>query len=210
MGHGDTASMADHNRSRFCERNPSWLRSLASHSLATWECPGRGRLRTLKRTLLAYRISLGLFIAALVLSGLTAFPLLHELSLLCRWLGINDSAAYETLSGFRGWIAFVFFGLEKTYAAFPFVGYGTDWLAFGLLIIALFFIGPFREPVRNAWVLRCGLISCGGAVIPLALLCGHVRQIPIVRRLLNCSFGILGAIPLLYCLHLTKRLCRET
>ena len=77
----------------------------------------------MKRTLLAYRISLGLFIAGLVLSGLTAFPLLHELSLLCRW---------------------------------------------------------------------------------------HTRHILLEWRVLDCSFGIVGAIPLLYCLHLTKKLSRET
>jgi hypothetical protein len=163
----------------------------------------------LKRTLLAYRFSLGLFIAGLILSGLTAFPLLDELSLLRRWLGINDPAAYETLDGLQRWIAFVSFGLQRTYAAFPFVGYGTDWLAFGHLVIAIFFIGPFRDPVPNAWVLRCGLVACA-AVIPLALICGHVRQIPFEWRLLDCSFGILGAIPLFYCLHLTKKLGRET
>lgn len=163
----------------------------------------------LKPTLLAYRVSLGLFIAGLVVSGLTAFPLLHELSLLCGWLGISDPAAYETLPGLRGWIAFVFFGLQKTYAAFPFIGYGTDWLAFGHFIIALFFVGPFRDPIRNAWVLRCGLLACA-AVIPLALTCGHIRQIPLAWRLLDCSFGIVGAIPLLYCLHLTRKLSRET
>jgi hypothetical protein len=162
-----------------------------------------------KRTLLAYRLSLSLFILGLVFSGLTAFPILSELSLLCRWLGITDPAAYDTLSGLRRWIAFVFFGLNKTYAAFPFVGYGTDWLAFGHLMIALFFIGPFCDPVRNAWVLRIGLIACA-AVIPLALICGNLRDIPFAWRLLDCSFGIAGAIPLLYCLHLTKKLSRET
>jgi hypothetical protein len=159
----------------------------------------------LKRTLLTYRLSLSLFIAGLVLSGLTAFPLLGELSLICGWLGISNPAAYETYTGLHRWLAFVFFGLQKTYAAFPFVGYGTDWLAFGHFVIALFFVGPFRDPVRNAWVLRCGLVACA-AVIPLALICGHVRQIPLEWRLLDCSFGILGGILLFYCLHLTKKL----
>jgi hypothetical protein len=163
----------------------------------------------LKGTLLAYRVSLSLFIAGVIVSGLTAFPLLQELSILSRWLGIDAPAAYESLSGFRAWIAFVFFGLEKTYAAFPFIGYGTDWLAFGHLIIALFFVGPFRNPVRNAWVLRRGLVACA-AVIPLALICGYVRHIPLAWRLIDCSFGIVGAIPLLYCLHLTKKIARST
>lgn len=163
----------------------------------------------MKRTLFAYRLSLALFIAGLILSGLTAFPLRSELSLLCQWLGITDPAAYDTLSGLRRWIAFVSFGLNKTYAAFPFAGYGTDWLAFGHLMIALFFIGPFRDPVRNGWVLRVGLVACI-AVIPLALICGYLRHIPLEWRLIDCSFGVLGAIPLLYCLHLTKKLSRET
>ena len=159
----------------------------------------------MKRRLFAYRVSLGLFVAGLVLSGLTAFPLLGELSLLCRWLGVSDPAAYETLSGLRGWLAFVWFGLEKTYAAFPFFGYGTDWLAFGHFIIAMFFIGPFRDPVRNAWVLRVGLVACA-AVIPLALICGALRGIPLGWRILDCSFGLLGAIPLVYCLRVTREL----
>jgi len=158
-----------------------------------------------RRPLVAYRIALGLFIAGLIVSGLTAFPLLAELSLLCRWLGIDDPAAYKTVSGLRGWIAFVFFGLQKTYTAFPFIGYGTDWLAFGHLIIALFFIGPFRDPIRNAWVLRVGLVACA-AVIPLALICGAIRGIPFAWRLLDCSFGVVGALPLLYCLSLTKKI----
>jgi hypothetical protein len=163
----------------------------------------------LQRTLVAYRLSLSLFISGLILSGLTAFPLLRELSILCHWLGINDPGAYETLTGLHRWLAFVFFGLQQTYAAFPFVGYGTDWLAFGHFVIALFFVGPFRDPVRNAWVLRCGLVACA-AVIPLALICGHVRHIPLEWRLLDCAFGILGAVPLLYCLRLTKKLSGST
>ena len=72
-------------------------------------------------------------------------------------------------------------------------------------MIAMFFIGPFRDPVRNAWVLRCGLVACAG-VIPLALICGHIRGIPLQWRLIDCSFGIIGAIPLLYCLSLIKRM----
>ena len=131
--------------------------------------------------------------------------MLGELTLLCRWLGIDDPSTYETLSGLRRWIAFVFVGLQKTYATFPFIGYGTDWLAFGHLIIALFFVGPFRDPVRSAWVLRVGLVACAG-VIPLALICGAIRDIPLAWRFLDCSFGVLGAVPLLYCLRLTRKI----
>jgi len=163
----------------------------------------------MNRTLLAYRLSLGLFIAGLIVSGLTTFPLLQEVSLLCRWLGINDPTTYESLSGIRKWLAFVSVGLGKTYAEFPFFGYGTDWLAFGHFVIALFFIVPFRNPVGNEWILRCGLIACV-AVVPFALICGQIRHIPLEWRVIDCSFGVAGAIPLLYCLHLTKKLSQTT
>jgi hypothetical protein len=161
------------------------------------------------RPLVAYRISLWLFVAGLIVSGLTAFPLLQELALLCRWLRIDDPSNYEALSGLRRWIAFVSFGLQKTYATFPFIGYGTDWLAFGHLVIALFFVAPFRNPISNAWVLRVGISACV-AVVPLALICGAIREIPFAWRVLDCSFGVLGTIPLFYCLHLTKKIASSS
>ena len=148
---------------------------------------------------------LGGFIAGLVLSGVTAFPLLHELELLARMLGIAADAVPASLGGLQFWIATVRDGLRATHSSYPWLAYGTDWLAFGHLIIALFFIGPWREPVANAWVLKVGLVACAG-VIPLALICGSIRGIPFYWRLIDCSFGVLGALPLFYCLKLTSRL----
>jgi hypothetical protein len=155
-----------------------------------------------------YRISLGLFVFGLVVSGLTAFPLLAELSVLVRVLGIEDSARHDSYSGLDRWVAFVHHGLEVTYARFPFIGYGTDWLAFGHLVIALFFIGPAVDPVHNRWVLYCGVVACA-AVLPLALVCGAIRGIPLYWRLIDCSFGLLGAVPLVYCIRLSRRIERE-
>ena len=152
-----------------------------------------------------YRLVLGAFIAGLVLSGVTAFPLLHELELLAQILGIPADAAPATQSGLAFWIATVREGLRAIHAAYPWLAYGTDWLAFGHITIALFFLGPWREPVANAWVLKIGLVACAG-VIPLALICGPIRGIPLYWRLIDCSFGVLGALPLLYCLRLTRRL----
>ena len=152
-----------------------------------------------------YRFVLSAFIVGLVLSGVTAFPLLHELALLSRTLGIADPARYADYTGLRHWIALAHFGLRETHAAFPFLAYGTDWLAFGHIIIAIFFLGPLRDPVRNIWILHAGLIACAG-VIPLAFICGAVRGIPIYWRLIDCSFGVIGALPLLYCLRLTRQI----
>jgi hypothetical protein len=148
---------------------------------------------------------LGLFIAGLILSGITAFPLLHELNLLCALFGMADVASPDGYTGLQWWLLFVRQGLAVTYERFPFIAYGTDWLAFAHLTIAVFFIGPFRDPVRNIWVIRAGLIACA-SVIPLALICGPLRGIPLYWQLIDCSFGIFGAIPLFLALRLTKAL----
>lgn len=148
------------------------------------------------------RIAVALFIAGLVVSGVTAFPLQHELDLLAAWLGADGTAPEGSL---RGWIALVQRGLATTGRDFPFLAYGTDWLAFGHLVIAVFFIGVWRDPVRNVWLLHAGLIACAG-VIPLALICGAIRGIPMYWRLIDCSFGIFGAPPLILVLRWTRRL----
>jgi hypothetical protein len=149
-----------------------------------------------------YRLVLGAFIIALVLSGVSAFPLLHELELLAQMLRIPADAAPTSMSGLQFWIANVRDALRATHATYPWLAYGTDWLAFGHLTIAPSFLGPWRDPVANGWVLKTGLVACAG-VIPLALICGPIRGIPFYWRLIDCSFGVFGALPLLYCLRLT-------
>jgi hypothetical protein len=150
-------------------------------------------------TLRKIRWAIGLFIAGLVFSGLTAFPLQVELNWLIEMRGL--SADGNPSNGLDRWLLTVRDGLTDTYARYPWIGYGTDWLAFAHLVIALFFIGPFIDPVKNIWVLYAGLAAC--ALVPLlALICGPIREIPFGWRLIDCSFGVLGAIPLLYALKL--------
>jgi len=111
----------------------------------------------------------------------------------------------QNLEGIEHWIAYVCYGLETTYSKFPFVAYGTDWLAFVHLIIALFFINPLIEPHTNLWVLKCGIIACI-LVIPLALIAGEIQAIPLYWRPIDCSFGVFGATPLVYCLKLAHKM----
>ncbi len=127
-----------------------------------------------------------------------------ELALLSRFLGISDPASYADMHGLQHWIAFVYFGLQQTYSRFPYFGYATDWLAFRHFAIAGFFILPFFDPVRYRAVLYIGLAACAGVII-VALICGPIRSIPWFWTMIDCSFGILGAIPLVYCLYLTSR-----
>jgi hypothetical protein len=62
--------------------------------------------------------------------------------------------------------------------------------------------------VKNVWVVQFGLIACAG-VIPLALIAGQIRGIPWWWRLIDCSFGVFGAVPLLVVLRLVRRLLAE-
>ena len=148
-------------------------------------------IETLKRRI---RLLLGLFVAGLVLSGLTAFPIRAEVDLLHRIVG-KGSPTQAWWPRLASWISFVHRGVLETSESYPFLFYGTDWLAFAHLVIAIAFIGPLRDPVRNVWVVEFGMIACV-LVIPLALLCGPIRGIPFFWRLVDCSFGVVGIVPL--------------
>ena len=162
-----------------------------------------------KRLLRTIRFVVLFFIAALVVSGLTAFPLVAELRLLSSILGIDPALPPETYSGLKQWIAVVQQGILQTDANYPFLLYGTDWLAFAHLMIAVAFIGLYRDPVRNKWLITFGMIACVG-ILPLALICGSLRGIPFYWQIIDCSFGILGLIPLLWLRVLVKKLEQST
>lgn len=141
------------------------------------------------------RALLVLFIIGLALSGATAIPLRSELDALARVLRLPPGADPADYAGLARWIAFVREGLHATYARYPFVAYGTDWLAFAHLILAILFVGPLVDPVRNRWVLTFGMIACV-LVIPWAIAFGAFRGIPLGWRLVDCLFGVFGIIPL--------------
>ena len=153
------------------------------------------------------RLLLGLFIFCLVASGLTAFPLVWETRLLAAWFGEGSRTAVE-FPALAWWLAYVHEGLDASYGSYPFLAYGTDWLAFAHLVIAIAFLGPLKDPVKNIWVVEFGMIACV-LVIPLALACGAIRGIPLYWRLIDCSFGVFGLIPLVIVWRMTRRLVAE-
>jgi hypothetical protein len=155
------------------------------------------------------RMLLVLFIVGLVLSGLTAFALETELRVLARWLGAEENASADAYTGFTFWIVKVRNGLIDTYAKYPFVAYGTDWLAFAHLILAVLFLGAVRDPIRNSWVITFGLIACV-ATFPLAFICGGVRGIPLGWQLIDCSFGVVGFVPLWMARGYVRQMERRT
>lgn len=151
------------------------------------------------------RVWLALFIAGLILSGITAFPLQSEVHGLALVLQKSPLRQIANATGLLPWVQRVQIGLEATNSRYPFLAYGTDWLAFAHLVVALVFVGPYLDPVRNRWVITFGLIACA-AVPVLAFTAGPVRGIPLGWRLVDSSFGVIGAIPLLRCRSLIEQL----
>lgn len=136
------------------------------------------------------------YILALVFWGVTAFPIESEIRIACEVLNISLEVSPDTYNGLKEWIATVASGVINTNQSYPFLSYGTDWLAFSHLVIAVAFVGLYRKPIRNKWIVHFGMIACIG-VVPLALICGAVRGIPFWWRLIDCSFCVFGIIPLI-------------
>ena len=130
-----------------------------------------------------------MFIVVLIISGITAFPVYSEL----QW--IISIKVFPENSFVEKWLEKVWTGVKDTQEKYPFIFYGFDWLAFAHLVIALLFIGVYKHPVRNRWIIQWAMISCI-CVLPLAFIAGTVRGIPFQHILIDCSFGVLGLIPL--------------
>lgn len=152
-----------------------------------------------KKLLFKIRGLVVFYMFALFFWGVTAFPLETEMRIACQILGISLDVSPDTYSGLYGWIATIANAVINTNQNYPFLAYGTDWLAFSHLVIAAAFIGLYLKPVRNIWIVYFAMIACIG-VIPLAMICGAVRDIPFAWRLIDSSFCIFGIIPL-YFLH---------
>lgn len=136
------------------------------------------------------RITL-LFILLLALSGITAFPLQTELNFLANYFNTTTSSGL-----IAQWVDQVNIALNDVNQNYPFLAYGTDWLAFSHIIISLFFIGVYINPVQNIWVTKVGIITCL-LVFPVAFIAGNYRGIPLFWQHINCCFGAFGLIPLL-------------
>ncbi|TAL07466.1 MAG: hypothetical protein EPO07_00145 [Verrucomicrobia bacterium] len=151
-----------------------------------------------------------LFIVGLVLSGATAIPLTSELDWLVHFTGAKqlvETRASTAAPAWAIWLVKVQSTLRETSIQHPILFYGTDWLAFGHFVIAIVFVGALRDPVRNRWLFDFGLIACV-LVIPYALIFGAVREIPFWWRLIDCSFGVIGFVPLWFCRKWARELER--
>lgn len=131
------------------------------------------------------------FMTALIICGITASPAETELAWLLNHPQLIPSFAEKFIQN-------TYDALHETNEKYPYLAYGYDWLAFAHVVIAMAFIGPLRNPTKNVWVIEWAMLCCI-AIFPLALIAGPIRDIPFYWTLIDCSFGILGIVPLYFC-----------
>lgn len=127
------------------------------------------------------------FIVFLLLSGITAFPIQTELNFLMHHLNWFPLFLQD-------WIRLIHQDMSNTPQV---MFYGTDWLAFAHIVIAMFFMPVFVDPVKHKANIVIGMIACI-AIFPLAFICGPIRGIPFFHQLIDCSFGVFGFLFLLF------------
>jgi len=131
-----------------------------------------------------YRTSIIIFQLGLFVSGVTAFFIPQGISTV-------QKIVHFIAPSLSVWLEYVSHGIHSTNQNFEFIYYGTDWLAFAHILFAILFIGPLIKPNENKWVLQFGIIACL-LILPLAFFAGEVRDIPMIWRFLDMSFGIIG------------------
>lgn len=143
-----------------------------------------------------------IIIIGLALSGITAFPIQTELEIFIQHSNNNSSQL-------SNWLHTIYNAVKTTNQNYPWLSYGTDWLAFAHIMLAVLFVGPLLHPLKNKWVVQFGLIACL-AIFPLAFIAGGIRGIPVFWRLIDCSFGVFGCIPLYIALQLIRKIEART
>lgn len=157
-------------------------------------------MKTKPQALKQIKRTVAIFITLLVLSGLTAFPLQTELNFITQWLTENSSLGILSL-----WIFEVNEAINYINLNYSFLAYGTDWLAFAHIVISIFFIGVYKDPIKNVWITQTGIIACL-LIFPVAIIAGYARDIPLFWQLIDCSFGAIGLIPLIQIHKNTQKL----
>lgn len=143
---------------------------------------------------------LGIVVFGLVMSGITIWPAVPELKKAVRIVWGEG----ESTGVLHSFILQAIEGLESVEANYPFMLYAHDWLAFAHIVLAILFAGAIRDPVRNVWIVQCGLIMC--VLVPiLAGICIPIRGLPLVWFWIDFSFAPAAALPLWIALRDIRR-----
>lgn len=144
-------------------------------------------------TLLRKKIKAAIIITivGLLLNGISAIPLQTELKILLS----NPDALPKFLSD---WWTYVNKGVVETSNNYYFMRYGFDWLGFAHLLIAIAFLGPLKDPIKNEWVVRWGMIASALSVV-MALGWERRRAIPLWWSCIDAAIAIVAFIVLWLC-----------
>ncbi len=143
---------------------------------------------------------LGIIVFGLLVSGITVWPAIPELKMAVRIVW-GDAEPIGVLHGF---VLQAIEGFESVEANYPFMLYAHDWLAFAHIVLAILFAGAIRDPVRNIWIVQCGLIMC--VLVPvLAGICIPIRGLPPVWFWIDFAFTPVAALPLWIALRDIRR-----
>ena len=141
-------------------------------------------------------------IVGLLLNGISAVPLQTELKILLS----NPDALPAFV---RDWWMYVQKGVSETSWNYTFMRYGFDWLAFAHLLIAIAFLGPLKDPIKNEWVITWGMIASALSAL-MALGWEQKRLIPLWWACIDASIAIIAFLILLLCNSWVQQLKRLT
>ena len=143
---------------------------------------------------------LAIVVFGLLVSGITVWPAVPEL----KWaVGIAWGDA-EPTGVLHSFVLRAIEGLESVEASYPFMLYAHDWLAFAHIVLAILFAGAIKDPVRNVWVVQCGLIMC--VLVPfLAGICIPIRGLPLRWFWIDFAFAPAAGVPLWIALRDIRR-----
>jgi len=153
-------------------------------------------MKKLKRA----RLMLGIVALGLLISGVTIWPATWELELLI------DSVWGSGPPGgvMHAFLLRVTEAIDSVGAEYPFLFYAGDWLAFAMIVLAILFYGARRDPVRNVWIVQCGLIMC--VLVPvLAAICVPLRGLPLRWFWVDTAFAPAAGLPLWIALRDIRR-----
>lgn len=147
------------------------------------------------------RAMISFIVFGLLVSGITVWPAVSELKLAVKIVW-GESPPTGVLHSF---VMQAIDGLEYIGSNYPFMLYAHDWLAFAHIVLAILFAGAINDPVRNKWIIQCGLIMC--ALIPvLAGICIPIRGLPLRWFWIDTAFAPAAGVPLWIALINIKRI----
>jgi hypothetical protein len=148
------------------------------------------------------KIAIIITIIGLLLNGFSAIPLRTEVNILLS----NPDALPQFL---RDWLTYVNKGVNETSNNYSFMRYGFDWLGFAHLLIAIAFIGPLKDPIKNEWIVRWGMIASILSVL-MAFGWERMRAIPLWWSFVDASIAIVAFFILWLCNRWIKELKQTT